>query len=321
LAEVISGLDCRCTAGSLETDVTGIVHDSRQVRPGSLFVCLTGTQTDGRLFVTEALRNGARAVIDHRPLTSTGEETILQVKDTRQALAVCCANWHGNPARQLTLAGITGTDGKTTTSFFLDSILKTSGARTGLIGTVLVRVGDRALPSTHTTPGPERLHELFRLMVEAGASHCTLEVSSHALAQERVFGLAFDAGVFTNLSHEHFEYHANFDEYLAAKSRLFAISRHAVLNKDDPPIYTRLLGVATGQVLDYGFSPDATVRGAWEETREGSILTIYHGRNSASVRLQLPARYNAANALAAAAPTTSAHRGCVCPPRPRPVPA
>ncbi|MGE5529268.1 MAG: UDP-N-acetylmuramoyl-L-alanyl-D-glutamate--2,6-diaminopimelate ligase [Patescibacteria group bacterium] len=302
LSEILTGLDWRCAAGraDLDPDITGIAHDSHRVQPGNLFVCLTGRHADGRAYIPDALNNGARAVLVERAWEAAAGETVVAVDDARKALAVCCANWHGNPARELTLIGITGTNGKTTTAFFLDSILGIAGAKTGLLGTVQNKIGDRVLPCRLTTPEPVELHGLFREMVEAGAAYCTMEVSSHALDQDRVFGLEFAAGVFTNLSFEHLEYHADLDEYLAVKSRLFEQARYAVLNRDDAS-YHRLRRACRGPVLDYGFADGALVRGEMLHGGPGAGLAVHYRGESVELHPALPGRYNACNALAAAA--------------------
>jgi UDP-N-acetylmuramoyl-L-alanyl-D-glutamate--2,6-diaminopimelate ligase len=308
LTTALTGLEWRCTAGDPNLEITGVFSDSRRVTPGSLFICITGLNVDGRTFIPDALRRGARAIIDDRPLAPAAGETIIQVTDARKALAVCCANWYGNPSRQLTLIGITGTNGKTTTAFFVDAILRASGIRTGMITTVYNKVDGRTLTASHTTPGADELHRLFGLMVQAGATHCAMEVSSHALDQDRVYGLDFAAGVFTNLSYEHLEYHASLDEYLAVKSRLFAQSRISVLNRDDAASYQALRNKVAAPVLDYGFADGAQVQGHMGADGGDDALTIRFRGVSASVRVALPGRYNASNALAAAA--TALALGC-----------
>lgn len=301
LAEILSGIDWRCTAGDPDPEIQGISHDSRQVRPGALFVCLTGRRADGRSYIPGALRNGARAVLVERPWQPVSGETVVLVPDARKALAICSANWHGRPAAKLVLTGITGTNGKTTTAFLVDSILRAAGVRTGLLGTVQNIIDGRAEASRLTTPEPPELHDLFRRMVIAGVSHCTMEVSSHALAQDRVYGLDFAAGVFTNLSYEHLEYHADLDEYLACKSRLIREARCAVLNRDDGPSYPRLRDAVQGELLDYGFAGEAQVRGELRADGGGSVLAVRYRGETITCRPALPGRFNAYNALAAAA--------------------
>lgn len=214
-----------------DPEITFVTEDSRKVRAGCAFVCIQGKNFDGHTLAAQAVEAGARAVIAQR---DTGLGCQVLVPDSRAAYALMCEAFFGNPAEQLRLIGITGTNGKTTSAFLMKEILEYAGCRTGLIGTVQNMVGDEALPAQLTTPDPYELNALFDKMVRAGCTHCVMEVSSQALAQQRVAGLHFDIALFTNLTQDHLDYHGTFENYLAAKHKLFQQAKQAVVNLDDP---------------------------------------------------------------------------------------
>ncbi|MBI3321610.1 MAG: UDP-N-acetylmuramoyl-L-alanyl-D-glutamate--2,6-diaminopimelate ligase, partial [Candidatus Omnitrophica bacterium] len=234
--------------------IAGIACHSKQVRPGDLFIAIEGAAADGHAFLEEAIARGAAAVVAQRfpawyrsggpgALRSggvTGPQPrpcpCVVVRDTREALVVVAARFYGHPSRKLRLIGVTGTNGKTTTTYLLKTILEHSGFRAGLLGTIVYQIGDRVVPSTNTTPGPLELQRYFAQMVGQGLEWCAMEVSSHALAQGRVAGLEFQAAIFSNLGSDHLDYHKTFDAYAAAKRRLFEYLRPdgwAVINADD----------------------------------------------------------------------------------------
>ncbi len=197
---------------------------------------------------------GAGAIIAQKDI---GLKEQVLVKDTRAAYSIMCGNFMGSPAQKLKLVGVTGTNGKTTTSFLLKDIFEALGEKTGLIGTVKNMAGDEEYPSSLTTPDPLELHTLFARMVEKGCTYCVMEVSSQALAQERVAGLHFEAGIFTNLTHDHLDYHGSFENYMAAKKKLFEICSLAVVNLDDDAAIYMLEGLNAGASL---FPPKRTKR-------------------------------------------------------------
>jgi UDP-N-acetylmuramoyl-L-alanyl-D-glutamate--2,6-diaminopimelate ligase len=216
-------------------EVADVRHDSRRCGPGSLFVAIRGLATDGNRFVDAARKKGALAVCSEEP--PSGEGTWVRVDDARVALATLSAAILGDPARSLELVGVTGTNGKTTTAYLLDSALRAAGETVGLVGTVEYRVGDRVAEAVRTTPESSDLQALLREMVDAGRRRAVLEVSSHSLALKRVHGLEFAVAVFTNLTRDHLDYHGDMDAYFAAKRLLFTdhlrADGHAVLNLDD----------------------------------------------------------------------------------------
>ncbi len=262
--------------------IAGIACHSKQVRTGDLFIAIDGETTDGHRFIEEAIARGAAAVVAQQrlPLLSrsgTGASVLrihgaaasssrpcpcVLVRDSREALVRIATRFYGHPSRKLRLIGVTGTNGKTTTTYLLKAILETAGYRAGLLGTIVYQVGDRVVPSTNTTPGPLELQRLFAQMAGEGLQWCAMEVSSHALAQGRVAGLEFEAAVFSNLGSDHLDYHRTRDAYAAAKRRLFEFLQPdgvAVINADDA--YGRVLAETIPQrtVVTYGMERPAKV--------------------------------------------------------------
>jgi UDP-N-acetylmuramoyl-L-alanyl-D-glutamate--2,6-diaminopimelate ligase len=209
-----------CVTGVLDRDVTAICYDSRRATEGCAFVALPGTKTDGSDYVDAAVAKGAVAVISERPGLAT-RATHLQVRSAREALADISAAFFRNPSHHLKMAGVTGTNGKTTTAFLIKHICDVALLRCGLIGTVGYVVGDRELPATRTTPESADVHELLWMMRSAGCKTCAMEVSSHAMVQDRVRGVDFDVAVFTNLTQDHLDFHETMDKYFDAKASLF----------------------------------------------------------------------------------------------------
>lgn len=237
LTELLAGVGTEPVASSrAKVDVTGVTSDSREVKPGWLFVAVPGTKVDGAQFVHDAVKAGAVAVVAEKPLGGV-QVPVFQVPSARKALALIAGNFYGNPARELLLLGVTGTNGKTTTAWLVESICTAGMSQVGLFGTIEVRwPGERRAP-THTTPDAVQLHRTLREMVDAGVDTVVMEVSSHALAQDRVHGLTFRAAGFTNLSRDHLDYHKDMESYFQAKRRLFteylSPGGLAVVNGDD----------------------------------------------------------------------------------------
>jgi UDP-N-acetylmuramoyl-L-alanyl-D-glutamate--2,6-diaminopimelate ligase len=212
------------SAAENQLPITSVTSDSREVNSGSIFVAIAGTQVDGHAYLREVAETGAAFLIGERPGSEFGldESRYLAVPDARLALALLASELYGNPSREMLMIGVTGTSGKTTTAFLLESILKAAGRRVGLIGTVSFRIDGREIPSTHTTPGPVELQKLLRRMRDEGCDAVAMEVSSHALKQHRAAGIAFDGALFTNLSAEHLDYHPDMEDYFHSKAILFS---------------------------------------------------------------------------------------------------
>ena len=233
LSELLKQIPIVSASVDLDTEITGVSYDSRHTEPGDLFVAVVGFATDGHKYINAALEKGAAAILCQTP--PEGEIPYVRVANSRYALAIASRNWFGDPAGEMTMIGVTGTNGKTTSTLLLKHVLEhTLGAKVGLIGTNANMIGDREIPTERTTPESYELQKLFREMYDAGCTHVVMEVSSHALDQDRVAGVRFAAGVFTNLTQDHLDYHKTMENYAAAKARLFSISDAAVINLDDP---------------------------------------------------------------------------------------
>ncbi|MEA3462124.1 MAG: Mur ligase family protein, partial [Bacteroidota bacterium] len=208
--------------GDQDPPVMKITFDSRSIGEGDLFVAIRGVQADGHQYMQGAIVSGAVAVVCEEAgnIADSGVPVIC-VKDSRKALAQMASAWYGHPSTGLSLVGVTGTNGKTTIATLLYQMHQGMGFKAGLISTIEVLVGEESLPATHTTPDPLKINELLREMVEAGCEYCFMEVSSHAIDQERIMGLEFNGGIFTNLSRDHLDYHKDFKEYLNVKKHFF----------------------------------------------------------------------------------------------------
>ena len=223
--------------GTTEATVCEICFDSRKAKPGALFVAVRGTMSDGHKFIPDVIKNGCNIIVcEELPAEKNPEVTYVVVKDSAAALSIIASNFYGNPSEKLKLVGITGTNGKTTSTTLLYQLFMKSGYRTGLLSTVKNKINDSTITATHTTPDAVQLNELLAQMVDEGCTHCFMEVSSHAVAQKRISGLNFTGGVFTNLTHDHLDYHKTFGEYLKAKKTFFdnlGSDAFALTNTDD----------------------------------------------------------------------------------------
>ena len=233
LNELLAGVDILETTAELSLEITGVSYDSRLTKPGDLFVAVAGYETDGHRFIPMAREKGAVCVLcQQKP---EGEGPYVLVSDSRAAMARLGRNWFGDPAASMVMVGITGTNGKTTTTYLLKDVLeKCLGAKVGLIGTNQNMIGDEVLHTERTTPESFELQGLFRAMADAGCTHVVMEVSSHALCLKRVAGIRFSVGMFTNLSQDHLDFHGTMEAYCDAKALLFRQSERGVYNADDP---------------------------------------------------------------------------------------
>jgi UDP-N-acetylmuramoyl-L-alanyl-D-glutamate--2,6-diaminopimelate ligase len=291
-----------------EIEVTGIHYDSRRVGLGNVFVAIKGGTTDGHRYITDAVTRGAKIVVveDDTAMPDsffmhTGVVKVV-VPDTRKALAQMAANYFNHPSRKLRLIGVTGTNGKTSTTYFIKSILEAHGEKTGLIGTIEYRIGEEVLPATHTTPESLELQRLLAHMVERGCSAVAMEVSSHALALQRVHGINFRAAIFTNLTQDHLDFHGTMEEYFRAKKMLFdglSSDATAITNVDDPR-GKAIVADTQGRVLTYGTTPAADVRASdVSVSLAGSQFTVTYQQQARAVHMPLIGRFNVQNALAA----------------------
>ena len=234
LKSLLKGLDYEVIKGNEESKVQNIRYDNRKIEQGDAFVCVKGFKVDGHSFIGDAIKKGAKTLIVQEDVSAQEDITIIKVRDTRKALAIMSSNYFGNPKDKLKIIGITGTNGKTTSAFIIKSILEKAGFMTGLIGTIANYIGNKKVDAVRTTPESYELHELFKNMVDAGVEYCVMEVSSHSLELDRVYGIQFEEGIFTNLTRDHLDFHKTFENYYNAKFKLFERSNHSIINLDDP---------------------------------------------------------------------------------------
>jgi UDP-N-acetylmuramoyl-L-alanyl-D-glutamate--2,6-diaminopimelate ligase len=311
LAEAIP---VREVLGSLEREVDGIFYDSRRVQKNGLYVAVRGAHVDGHQFTEQAIERGASAIVVERP-EAHSRATSLVVPDSREALADLAFTFFKKPALRLKMAGVTGTNGKTTTTFLLKHICDAAGLRSGLIGTVRYEIGERILPATRTTPESLDLQELLSQMVDAGCKAAVMEVSSHALAQERTRGLEWDVAIFTNLTQDHLDFHETMEDYFEAKARLFTGLKDqpnkkaaaAIINLDDrygEQLAGRIKDAVP--VITYGMNARADFRASnYRAEFGGTSFQLDACGKSYLVRVPLIGRFNVANALAALAAANS----------------
>ena len=297
LQEILQGLEPLEVHADLSREITGIAYDSRAVKPGNLFVAICGYDTDGHKYIPMALKKGAACVLCEKA-PAEGEYVLLS--DTRRGLALAGANWYGNPAGEMTMIGITGTNGKTTTTYLVKHILEDClGAKVGLVGTIQNMIGDEVLHTERTTPESLELQALFRHMADAGCTHVVMEVSSHALCLHRVDGVTFDVGVFTNLTQDHLDFHKTMEEYCRAKAMLFARSKVGAVNVDDPWA-KEILAHATCPVITYSAKGQAALEATdiRLEPHHVAFTAHYQGTETACT-LGIPGAFSVYNALSA----------------------
>ncbi|MGQ9779760.1 MAG: UDP-N-acetylmuramoyl-L-alanyl-D-glutamate--2,6-diaminopimelate ligase [Bacillota bacterium] len=303
LAELIESFTKIVQQGDLGVEITGLAQDSRRVRPGDLFICLRGTRFDGHDFLAAALTAGAVGAIVKRPVEGVPpEKTVVIIPDIDAILPDLAARFYGHPASRLKLIGVTGTNGKTTSTYLIRNILQKAGYRVGLIGTVQNLIQDRALPAVNTTPGVLELQWLLAEMAAAGCTHVVMEVSSHAIALGRTRGCRFVAGLFTNITQDHLDFHRTFAEYLRVKQSFFAglpADAWAVINGDDPEA-PGFLAATGARKLTYGLGAGNDLRAEEVElSMDGARFTAVTPKGRVAVRLHLTGRFNVYNTLGA----------------------
>jgi len=307
------GLEAVSVTGNAE--IQGIAYDSRKIRPGFLFVAMRGETSDGNRFVDAAIGAGAAAIVSDSLDQPPAKVAFARVAHGRKALAALSANFYGHPARELKLTGITGTNGKTTTAFLIEHILRTARRSVVMIGTIEYHVAGRVIPAPHTTPESLELHATFAEGVHAGAREAVMEVSSHALEQGRVYGMHYDVAVFTNLTRDHLDYHQSMDAYFAAKAKLFrgdgaAPPRMAVVNLDDE-YGMKLRDVAhenASRVIGYGLQRSTATAECIVYTPTGTRFQLRVGEETIDCASRLIGEINVHNVLAASAAAYA--RGC-----------
>ncbi|WP_223700320.1 UDP-N-acetylmuramoyl-L-alanyl-D-glutamate--2,6-diaminopimelate ligase [Sutcliffiella deserti] len=295
-------------SSSINPEITSVVMDSRKAKPGSLFFCIKGYTVDGHQFVEEAIQNGAVAIIAERVLHVS--IPVIVVPDTKRAMAILADIFYGQPTHKIHMIGITGTNGKTTTSHIIESIFQKHGQKTGLIGTIYMKIGNQTNPVRNTTPDALTLQETFHHMVQSNVETVVMEVSSHALHMGRVYGCDYDVAVFTNLTQDHLDYHKTMEEYQFAKSLLFSSlgysynlekPKFAVLNADDPA--SACFSQATAaQVITYGIkNPSDIMAENLEMTGKGTKFDLVYDNKIIPIQLKLVGEFSVYNVLAAIA--------------------
>ena len=297
LRDLLKDIPFTYTAVDLDIDIREVRYDSRAVQPGDLFVAVRGFATDGHAYIGMALKKGAVAVVCEQ----AGKVIpAFIVPDARAALADIAGNRFDHPSRKLTMVGVTGTNGKTTTTTLIKHILEAEGHKVGLIGTNQNMIGDEVIPTERTTPESYELQALFARMAEAGCTHCVMEVSSHSLVLDRVRGVRFAVGAFTNLTQDHLDFHKTMEAYREAKAKLFTISDKGVVNLDDP-VADKMLADATCPCLTFSADKDAADLSAKNiELGASGVSFVAATRHAiARVSLGIPGHFSVENALAA----------------------
>ncbi len=306
IKELIEKIDYELLAGDLNTEITSLAYDSRKVEKNSVFVCISGTVRDAHDFIPEVAKKGAAAIIVERETAMLPGVTYIKVDDGRRALAYMSAAYFGYPAKKLKTIGITGTKGKTTTTYMVRSILEASGIRTGLIGTIESIIGEEHIPSANTTPESYVVQEYFHRMVEAGMEAVVMEVSSQALMLHRVSGVTFDIGVFTNLEPDHIgtNEHKDFADYMHCKSLLFCQCKTGIFNGDSEYLDGILKG-HTCEVETFGCKQQNDLRAEQVELKKehGALGVKYHvaGLADFDVEVNVPGTFSVYNSLTAIA--------------------
>ena len=306
LTQLLEKLDYKLLQGSTDIEISGIINDSRKVKAGCVFPCIRGVSFDGHRFASDVAARGAAAIVAEEKVDVPEHVTLVIVADTRIAMARMAAAWFGYPAQKLKTIGITGTKGKTTTTYMIRGMLEAAGIRTGLIGTIETLIGDTRIPSANTTPESLVLQEYLSRMVECGCGAVVMEVSSQALMMHRVEGITFDIGVFTNISADHIGpgEHSSFEDYLECKSRLFRMCRVGIFNGDDRYL-GRILEGHTCEKQTYGLSPsdDLYAEDIRLISRPGYLGTGFEVKGSAEFHAEtdIPGKFSVYNALCAIA--------------------
>ena len=297
LSSILRQTSFELTQGDLTMEISSLTFDSRKASEGSVFIAVVGALNDGHQFVQSAYALGCRAFIVEQKVNMPSDATIILVPKTDRALADVACSFYDQPSRELKLIGITGTNGKTTTTTLLHDLFTSLGYTCGLISTVVNKIGDQSSPSTHTTPDPIRLNALLRNMVEQGCSHCFMEVSSHAIHQQRIHGLSYTGAVFTNITHDHLDYHKTFAEYIRVKKQFFdelSSESFALINGDDRNGQVMLQNTKA-QKRSFALKTPADYKGkVLENEISGLTLTI----NGVELCSRLVGEFNALNLIA-----------------------
>ena len=306
LKQLLEGLEYECIQGDVDTNITALVNDSRQVIEGSLFFCIRGAKVDGHEFAEDVIKKGAKVLVAEEKVAAPDDVTLILVKDSRYAMACISAAYFDHPAKEMKIIGITGTKGKTTTTYMVKSILENAGYKVGLVGTIETIIGDTVIPSKNTTPESYTLQEYFRKTADAGCDCVVMEVSSQGLMLHRTAGFVFDIGIFTNIEPDHIGpgEHEDFEDYMRCKGLLFKQCKVGIVNCDDER-YKQVLQNHTCELETYGFSKEASLRAENVEmvSKPGYLGIKYNvsGVMNFSVEIDLPGKFSVYNSLTAIA--------------------
>lgn len=299
LSKLLSNTKITGMQGNIDVKVSGIAFNSAEVKPGDVFVCISGFKTDGHIYAKDALEKGAVAIVAEKPLEDTAA-TVVYVENTRLAFAHMAAEYYEYPFRKFRLIGITGTNGKTTTTYLVKAILESCGHKVGLIGTNQNMIGDEVIPSHHTTPDALELMKLFARMAEENVDSVVMEVSSHSLALDRVAACEFDVGAFTNVTQDHLDFHQTMDNYIQAKAQLFGMCHKGVMNLDDEA-FEKISKDSSCDIIRYSAKQEAQLCAEnIEYMADGVSFDIVYNGKKAKAELAIPGQFSVYNALTAA---------------------
>ncbi len=299
LSELLKDVKIKKMSGGGGMKISGVAYDSRKVKPGYVFVCITGYATDGHKFARSAVENGAVAVVAEHDLPTVDVPCVV-VENTRKAMAHIAATYYDYPFKKFNLIGITGTNGKTTSTYLIKAILEHMGKKVGLIGTNQNMIGDMVIPTSRTTPDSLELMQLFDEIAKHNVDYVVMEVSSHALALDRVTSCEFNVGAFTNITQDHLDFHKTMEEYLAAKSILFNICKNGVINADDSGSKLLLEKETCDSVITYGIDSDCDLKASNIELRsDGVKFDLSFNGETQRVDLPIPGRFSVYNAMTA----------------------
>ncbi|MBI5206382.1 MAG: UDP-N-acetylmuramoyl-L-alanyl-D-glutamate--2,6-diaminopimelate ligase [Candidatus Firestonebacteria bacterium] len=305
LKDILSFLDKKIVKGNSEIEIMSITQNSRKISSGGLFAAIEGQNTDGNKYIKEAIERGAHAVVTEKEYTDNNDDSVCQiiVPDVRKALGEIASRFYGSPSEKINLIAITGTNGKTTTSYILESIFRAANKKTGIIGTIYYKIGEEKTYSTHTTPVAEEFQLLLSKMVENNVDICVAEISSHAIAQKRIWGSKFNTAIFTNLTHDHLDYHKTIEEYGNTKLELFTSylksNGTGIVNLDDPWA-DKFIKSGAKNIMTYGFSRGSNVMAFNVAPRlDGTSMSILTPEGIIECYVKLIGLYNVHNIMAA----------------------
>lgn len=310
LQSILENIDIDLVQGSLDQEINNLEYDSRKVLSGDAFFCIEGYKTDGHYYIEKAIKQGAKVIIDTKDINelkkivniaTAKDATLIRVKDARKALAVASSNFYKRPAEKMKIIGVTGTNGKTTITFMLKSIFEQIGKKISLLGTIYNQILDDKIPSQRTTLESLELQKLFSEMAEKAVDYCFMEVSSHSLYLDRVYGIEFKHGIFTNLTRDHLDFHKTFENYFNSKLILFKNSQNCVINIDDE-YGRRIISEINSPYITYAVNQHADLFASnLINSPKGIKFDLNYKGNSYEIKLNLPGVYNVYNALACAA--------------------